>query len=142
MKQRRNAKRNENAHFRDTTISREDYLNARFISDPLCLFDCDIPIEGFAVFVLTSAERARDLRQPPALITAAAQGATFDGEMMTSYYRDDLPGLPAMGGVAPRLWSPPGFAPAALATPFLSVPFTPLVPRPPAQPRSSARAEA
>ena len=33
------------------------------------------------------------------MISAAAQGATFDGEMMTSYYRDDLTGLPEMGVV-------------------------------------------
>ena len=40
----------------------------------------------------------------PAVIEAAAQGATCDGEMMTSYYRDDLLGLPEMGMVARQLW--------------------------------------
>ena len=41
-----------------------------------------------------------DLRHPAAVVEAAAQGASGDGEMMTSYYRDDLTGLPEMGVVA------------------------------------------
>ncbi len=56
--QRRNANLNPRAYFRDTPLTVEDYLNSRFISEPLCLFDCDIPIEGCAAFVLTSADRA------------------------------------------------------------------------------------
>ena len=76
---------------------------------------------------MTSTERARDLRQPPAVITAAAQGATFDGEMMTSYYRDDLTGLPEMGVVGDRLWRMSGLTPADISTAFLYDHFTPFV---------------
>lgn len=53
--------------------------------------------------VVTSAERARDLRRSPALITAAAQGAGADQMTMTSYYRDDMTGLPEMGVVGGQL---------------------------------------
>jgi acetyl-CoA acetyltransferase len=55
-------------------IAMEDYLRARMIREPLCLFDMDIPVDGADAFVLTSAERARDLPQPPVLIHATASG--------------------------------------------------------------------
>ena len=41
----------------------------------------------------------RACRQPPAVIRAAAQGSGTDQYVMTSYYRDDLTGLPEMGVV-------------------------------------------
>ena len=72
-------------------------------------------------------ERARDLRQPPAIITAAAQGAAYNGEMMTSYYRDDITGLPEMGVVAKRLWRDSGLKPQDIQTAFIYDHFTPFV---------------
>ena len=77
--------------------------------------------------VVTSTERARDLRQPPAVITAAVQGAAADGEMMTSYYRDDITGLPEMGVVAEKLWRDSGLTPTDISTAFLYDHFTPFV---------------
>src|SRR5207247_4049833 len=38
--------------------------------------DCDMPVDGAAAFVLTNAERARDLPAPPAYVTGYAQGLT------------------------------------------------------------------
>ena len=46
---------------------REEYLAAPMINDPICRFDCDIPVDGVAAFVLTSAERAHDLPHQPGL---------------------------------------------------------------------------
>ena len=69
---------------------------------------------------MTSASR---LRSSP----AAAQGATFDGEMMTSYYRDDLTGLPEIGVVGRRLWQMSGLEPSDMSTAFLYDHFTPFV---------------
>ena len=77
--------------------------------------------------VVTSAERARDLRQPRAVITAAVQGAAAEGEMMTSYYRDDITGLPEMGVVAEKLWRDSGLKPSDIQTAFLYDHFTPFV---------------
>ena len=48
-------------------MSREDYFAARKIAEPLCLFDCDIPVEGCVALVLTTAERAQDLPNPARL---------------------------------------------------------------------------
>ena len=71
--QRANANRNEKAYFYQSPMTTDDYMNARMISSPLCLFDCDIPIEGAAAIVLTSAERAKDLKNRPAYIGGYGQ---------------------------------------------------------------------
>ncbi len=67
---RTNALHNENAVMR-TPLSMEDYLSARMVREPLCLLDMDVPIDGADAFVLTTAERARDLPNRPVLIHAA-----------------------------------------------------------------------
>jgi acetyl-CoA acetyltransferase len=77
--------------------------------------------------VVTSADRARDLPHPPAVIRAAAQGAGPDQFIMTSYYRDDLTGLPELGVVARQLWHQAGIVPADIRTAILYDHFTPYV---------------
>ncbi|MFN8558012.1 MAG: hypothetical protein U0531_11960 [Dehalococcoidia bacterium] len=67
---RGHANKNPYAVFYDEPLTFEDYMSARMISDPLCLYDCDMPIDGAAAIVLTRADRARDLKQPPAYVTA------------------------------------------------------------------------
>ena len=56
------------AHARASTST------ARMISDPLCLFDFCMECDGAVAVITTSAERARDLRQPPVYILASAHG--------------------------------------------------------------------
>ena len=125
---RAHAATNRDAWFFERPITLEDHQASRWIVEPvLRLLDCCQESDGGVALVVTSTERARDLRQTPAVITAAAQGAIFDGEMMTSYYRDDLTGLPEMGVVGRRLWKMSGLAPADMATAFLYDHFTPFV---------------
>ena len=76
---------------------------------------------------MTSAERARSLRQPPAVIEGAAQGSGPDQEGMTSYYRDDLIGLPEMGLVARQLYAQAGLGPEDIRTAVIYDHFTPFV---------------
>ena len=61
------------------------------------------------------------------MITAAAQGAGRGQEAMTSFYRDDLTGLPEMGVVARQLWRTSGLAPAEIDVAILYDHFTPFV---------------
>ena len=125
---RRHAATNPDAWFYERPITVDDHQASRWIVEPvLRLLDCCQESDGGVAVVVTTADRARDLRQTPALITAAAQGATFDGELMTSYYRDDLTGLPEMGVVAGRLWADSGLGPDDISTAFLYDHFTPFV---------------
>lgn len=70
---RSNAARNPNAVFRKP-LTMEEYLAARMIREPLCLLDMDVPIDGADAFVVTTAERAKDLPQRPVLVHAATMG--------------------------------------------------------------------
>jgi len=70
---RKHANRNPNATMYRKPLTRADYLAARWISEPLCLFDNCLETDGALAVVVVSAERARDLRQPPAYIHAFAQ---------------------------------------------------------------------
>jgi acetyl-CoA acetyltransferase len=119
---------NPGAWFYQRPITLEQHQASRWIIEPvLRLLDCCQESDGGVAILVTSAERARDLAQPPAVITGAAQGATFDSEMMTSYYRDDLTGLPEMGVVGRRLWEMSDLTPADMSTAFLYDHFTPFV---------------
>ncbi len=59
-----------------TPLTEEDYFAARMISEPFCLFDYCLECDGAVATVTTTAERARDLRQPPVYVTASAQGGS------------------------------------------------------------------
>jgi hypothetical protein len=54
------------AQHRPTPLTTEEYLESRWVAEPANLYDNDIPIHTAAAFLFTTAERARDLRQPPA----------------------------------------------------------------------------
>jgi len=54
---------------RKDPMTREDYLKSRWIIEPLRLFDCCQNNDGGACIIVTSAERARDLRKPPVYIS-------------------------------------------------------------------------
>ena len=66
---RRNAQRNDSALYR-TQLSHEQYFDARIISSPFGLYDCDIPCDGAVAVVVSRAEMAHDLPQPPIFVDA------------------------------------------------------------------------
>jgi acetyl-CoA acetyltransferase len=124
---RRHAATNPAAWFHGRPITLEDHRASRWIVEPLRLLDCCQETDGGQAIVVTSPERARDLRHRPAVIAAAAQGAGRAQEAMTSFYRDDLTGLPEMGVVARQLWRTSGLRPADIDTAVLYDHFTPFV---------------
>jgi 17-hydroxy-3-oxo-4-pregnene-20-carboxyl-CoA lyase len=124
---RKHAATNPDAFFYGKPITLEDHQASRMIADPLHLLDCCQESDGAVAIVVTSAERARDLAQPPAVIAAAAQGSGPDQFVMTSYYRDDVGGLPEMGVVGRELWRQSGLTAQAMDTAVLYDHFTPYV---------------
>ena len=75
---------------------------------------------------MTTPERAKDLAQPPVIVKAAAQGAGENQDMMTSYYRDSITGLPEMGLVARQLWNTTGLTSDDVQAAIIYDHFTPL----------------
>jgi acetyl-CoA acetyltransferase len=124
---RRHAAANPAAWFYQRPITLADHQASRWIAEPLRLLDCCQESDGAVAVVVTSLERARDLRRPPAVVQAAAQGSGPDQFTMTSFYRDDMTGLPEMGVVARQLWQQSGIGPADVRTAVLYDHFTPYV---------------
>ncbi len=124
---RRHAAVNPAAFFYGKPITLEDHQASRWIVEPLHLLDCCQESDGAQAMVVTSRERARDLLQRPAVIRAAAQGAGEQQQMMTSYYRPSITGLPEMGLVARQLYATAGVGPDDIQTAIFYDHFTPFV---------------
>ena len=58
-------------------VSREDYLNARWLAKPANLYDADMPIMCVSSFLLTTPERAADMKQKPVYILGHAQSLSL-----------------------------------------------------------------
>jgi len=74
---RTNAALNSNAVMQ-APITMEDYLASRYIAEPLRLLDYCLINDGGVCIILTSAERARDLRKPPVYLHSMAMAGDFD----------------------------------------------------------------
>jgi acetyl-CoA acetyltransferase len=124
---RKHAAKNPKAWFYEQPITLDDHQASRWIVEPLHLLDCCQETDGAQAIVVTSLERARDLPSTPTVIHAAVQGSGAGQDMMTSYYRDDLLGLPEMAVVARQLWETSGFGPDDMQAAILYDHFTPYV---------------
>ena len=82
---RANAALNPNAVMQKP-ITMDDYYGARFIAEPLCLLDYCLINDGGVCFIVTSAERARDLKHTPVLIHATSQAS----DITPVYVADDF----------------------------------------------------
>ncbi|QNS03003.1 lipid-transfer protein [Streptomyces xanthii] len=124
---RKHAATNPAAWYYERPITLADHQASRWIAEPLRLLDCCQETDGGQALVIVSAERARDLPHPPAVIRAAAQGLGDDQHMMTSYYRPEISGIPEMGLVARQLYAQSGLSPDEVDAAILYDHFTPLV---------------
>jgi acetyl-CoA acetyltransferase len=124
---RRHAATNPAAFFYGQPITLEDHQSSRWIVEPLHLLDCCQESDGGQALVVTSLARARDLPQPTVVIRAVAQGAGEQQQMMTSYYRPSITGLPEMGLVARQLYATAGVGPDDIQAAVIYDHFTPFV---------------
>jgi acetyl-CoA acetyltransferase len=97
--QRGYAQRNPHAPLTDP-LTLEDYLSARIISTPLCLFDCDLPVDGSTAFVVSHRSFAGDRPNPAVFIEAV--GTAMRGRPSWDQYHD-LTSM-AAAGAAEHLW--------------------------------------
>jgi acetyl-CoA acetyltransferase len=126
--QRKHAATNPAAIFHGKPISLEDHQASRWIVEPvLRLLDCCQENAGAAAAVITTLERARDLRQRPARVVAAAQSIPAEVEVISNYYHADLTVMPEAVGTARRLWAQSGLAPRDAQVALLYDAFTPNV---------------
>ena len=104
------AQTNPRAVMHGRPLTAEDYDNSRWIVEPFHLFDCCQENDGAAAVIVTSSERARDMRHPPAYILGAAQGSDYRQaatvhnapDYGTSNFKTLAPRLYAMAGVGPK----------------------------------------
>jgi acetyl-CoA acetyltransferase len=123
---RRAANRNPCATMHDRFLTREDYMKARWISEPLCLFDNCLETDGALACVIVRADRAKDCRQLPVFVHAGAQGLHRQHNMMANYYCDDPLEGPAW--VAARaLWRNSDITPDEIDVAQIYDAFTPLI---------------
>jgi acetyl-CoA acetyltransferase len=106
LSQRANAARNPAAVLRDP-LTIDDYMNARMISDPLCLFDCDLPVDGSTSFVLSRPEASAETTRAPIYVEAIS--AASRGRPRWDLY-EDLASTTA-ADVGASLWQRTEFTP-------------------------------
>lgn len=122
---RKNGARIPWSFWNDRPLNADEYLDSPTLFDPICRFDCDIPVDGVAVFVFTSAERARDLPNSPVHVAGYGMGAPSRPRLPLHW-----PLLDIMEGgreTAKRLWAHTGFGPGDVDLPQVYDGFSPFV---------------
>ena len=112
---RKNGARIPWSFWHDRPLHIDEYLSAPMLFDPLCRYDCDIPVDGVAAFVFTSADRATDLPHPPVYVAGYSAGAPTRHRLPLHWPLDDI----VEGGaqLARRLWEHAGISPGDVDIP-------------------------
>lgn len=110
-------------------LTREDYFSARMISEPLCLFDYTPETDGAVAVITTSVERARDLKQPPAIIMATANGGTGNHPSLLGSFQMPDTSFASAGhrDVAKQVYKMAGVGPSDIDVALLYDHFSPMV---------------
>jgi len=122
---RKNGARIPWSYWHGKPLSPDEYLGAPMINDPICRYDCDIPVDGVAVFVFTSAERATDLPHPPVYVSGYATGAPVRRRLPLHWPLDDI--MEVGAETARRLWERSGVGPREVDLPQVYDGFSPFV---------------
>jgi len=104
---RTNAGRNPIAIYRDP-MTMDDYLNARMITTPFGLYDCDVPCDASIAVIVSAAEVANDLPHPAVRIEAVGTQITE----RVSWDQDTVTHEPQVFGPSAHLWTRTSLTPA------------------------------
>jgi acetyl-CoA acetyltransferase len=118
---RRHANGHAGAVMHDRPLSLDDYLDQPMLVDPLRVEDCCLVSDGGAAFVMTSAERARDLRRRPCTVLGMGEGHSSAGLYWSQ--QGDFTATPQVFS-APRAFEMAGIAPTDVDVLTLYDPFT------------------
>lgn len=124
---RAHANRNPRAMMHRKTLTRQDYLDAPILAEPLCRYDYCLETDGAVAYVVTAAERAGSLRSAPAYIHTAVQSATFPIWYQTNWYRDSLTTGSEVVALGESLWKRSGLGPGNIDVAQIYDHFAPLV---------------
>lgn len=124
---RDHAVKNPAAFFHERPLTLDEYMNARWICEPLRLYDCCQETDGGCAVVITTPERAKDLVQPAAVIRGVAQASGDDQEQMTSFYRPQISNVPEMELVAKQMYEMSGLGPDDIDAAIIYDAFTSIV---------------
>jgi acetyl-CoA acetyltransferase len=126
---RKHAATNPAAWFHGRPITLADHQASRWIVEPtLRLLDCCQESDGGVALVVSSAERAKDLRQPLVRVSAATQAQLRDGDIMFDYYHEhDLAQFAEARRMSERLWAQSGLAPTDIDVAMIYENFSPVV---------------
>jgi acetyl-CoA acetyltransferase len=122
---RKNGARIPWSYWHGRPLSADEYLAETPRFDPICRYDCDIPVDGVAAFVFTSAERARDLPHRPVYVAGYASGAPLRHRLPLHWPLDDI--LDIGADTAGRLWEHAGVGPREVDLPQVYDGFSPFV---------------
>lgn len=127
--QRKHAATNPDAWFYEKPITLEEHQSSKWIIEPvLRMLDCCQESDGGVALIVTSLERARDLKQPPVQIVGACQSIPKGVEVISNYFHtQDLSTMPETEGTAKRLWEQTGLGPDDMSMAMLYDAFTPVV---------------
>jgi acetyl-CoA acetyltransferase len=128
MSQRKNAMNRPKA-LKRTPMTLADYFSARMIAEPLCLFDFCLETDGAIAVITTSLERARDLRQRPVPVIAAAHGGTREWGRAFGWMGmpDEMFASSGHAPVAKKLYQRAGVGPADIDVALLYDHFSAMV---------------
>jgi acetyl-CoA acetyltransferase len=130
ISERNNAIRRPATAMQKEPLTLDEYFNARMISDPLCLFDYTMETDGAVAAIVTSADRAKDLRHPPVYIMGSANGAMGRwGSAIFTYFQmpDEYFASSGNRPVAKRMYEMAGVGPEDVDVALLYDHFSPMV---------------
>ena len=122
---RKNGARIPWSYWHDRPLTVEDYLAAPMVNDPICRLDCDIPVDGVAAFVFTSAVRARDCPHRPVYVLGYGTGAPTTHRLPLHWPLDDI--MSTGAETARRLWRASGLSARDVDLPQVYDGFSPFV---------------